>query len=203
MHLTPIVIEQTPRGERSFDIFSRLLQDRIVLIFGNIDSRVASSVIAQMLFLTSVDKDKDIYLYINSPGGDVASGFAIFDVMRYIKPDVVTIGMGLCASMGAFLLASGAKGKRYVLPHTKMMIHQPLGGVKGPATDILIVAEEINRTKKIINKLLAELTNQPLAKICQDVERDFYMDAVQAKAYGLIDHIMLEDSGISTNVDKT
>ena len=154
MHLTPIVIEQTPRGERSFDIFSRLLQDRIVLIFGNIDSRVASSVIAQMLFLTSVDKDKDIYLYINSPGGDVASGFAIFDVMRYIKPDVVTIGMGLCASMGAFLLASGAKGKRYVLPHTKMMIHQPLGGVKGPATDILIVAEEINRTKKIINELL-------------------------------------------------
>lgn len=203
MHLTPIVIEQTPRGERSFDIFSRLLQDRIILIFGMIDNNVASSVIAQMLFLTSVDKDKDIYLYINSPGGEVASGFAIFDVMRYIKPDVVTIGMGLCASMGAFLLASGTKGKRYALPHTKMMIHQPLGGVKGPATDILIVAEEINRTKKIINELLAELTNQPLAKIYQDVERDFYMDASQAKTYGLIDHIMLEDSGVSTNVEKT
>ncbi len=203
MHLTPIVIEQTPRGERSFDIFSRLLQDRIILIFGMIDNNVASSVIAQMLFLTSVDKDKDIYLYINSPGGEVASGFAIFDVMRYIKPDVVTIGMGLCASMGAFLLASGTKGKRYALPHTKMMIHQPLGGVKGPATDILIVAEEINRTKKIINELLAELTNQPLAKISQDVERDFYMDASQAKTYGLIDHIMLEDSGVSTNVEKT
>lgn len=202
MHLTPIVIEQTPRGERSFDIYSRLLQDRIILIFGEIDDCVASSVIAQLLFLTSLDKDKDIYLYINSPGGAVSAGFAIFDVMRYIKPDVVTIGMGLCASMGAFLLSSGKKGKRYALPNTKVMIHQPLGGVKGPATDILIVAEEINRTKKIINEILAQVTNQPLAKIAQDVERDFYLNAQDAKTYGLIDHLMMEESGEGANLDN-
>lgn len=202
MHLTPIVIEQTPRGERSFDIYSRLLQDRIILIFGEIDDCVASSVIAQLLFLTSLDKDKDIYLYINSPGGTVSAGFAIFDVMRYIKPDVVTIGMGLCASMGAFILASGKNGKRYALPNTKIMIHQPLGGVKGPATDIVIVAEEINRTKKIINEILAQVTNQPLSKIAQDVERDFYLNACDAKKYGLIDHLMMEDSGVKANPDS-
>ena len=202
MHLTPIVIEQTPRGERTFDIFSRLLQDRIILIFGEIDDACASSVIAQLLFLTSQEKAKDIYLYINSPGGSVSAGFAIFDVIRYIKPDVVTIGMGLCASLGAFLLSSGKKGKRYALPNTKIMIHQPLGGVKGPATDILIVAEEINKTKKILNEILAENTGQPLQKITQDVERDYYLSAEEAQKYGIIDNIMCEHSGTNPNPEK-
>lgn len=195
-----MVIEQTSRGERSFDIYSRLLQDRIILIFGEIDDSLASSVIAQMLFLESVDKEKDIYLYINSPGGLVTSGLALYDVMNYIQPNVVTIGMGLCASMGAFLLASGEKGKRYALENTKIMIHQPLGGANGAATDIMIAAEEIIKTKQKLNKILANQTNQPLDKIAKDVERDYYMNSNESLTYGLIDHILTKN--LDTNVDN-
>ena len=190
MYLTPMVIEQTNRGERSFDIYSRLLQDRIILLFGEIDDRMVSSLIAQMLFLESVDKEKDIYLYINSPGGIVTSGLALYDVMNYIKPDIVTIGMGLCASMGSFLLSSGTKGKRYVLENTKIMIHQPLGGASGQATDVMIAAEEIIKTKKKLNLLLSKNTNQPLSKVELDVERDYYMTSKEALDYGLIDQIL-------------
>jgi ATP-dependent Clp protease protease subunit len=195
MYLTPMVIEQTNRGERSFDIYSRLLQDRIILLFGEIDDRIVSSLIAQMLFLESVDKEKEIYLYINSPGGSVTSGMALYDVMNYIKPDVVTIGMGLCASMGSFLLSSGTKGKRYVLENTKIMIHQPLGGVQGQATDVMIVAEEIIKIKKKLNQLLSKNTNQPLEKIANDVERDYYMTSIEALNYGLIDKILTNNLG--------
>ena len=190
MYLTPMVIEQTNRGERSFDIYSRLLQDRIILLFGEIDDRMVSSLIAQMLFLESVDKEKDIYLYINSPGGIVTSGLALYDVMNYIKPDIVTIGMGLCASMGSFLLSSGTKGKRYVLENTKIMIHQPLGGASGQATDVMIAAEEIIKTKKKLNLLLSKNTNQMLSKVELDVERDYYMTSKEALDYGLIDQIL-------------
>lgn len=193
MYLTPMVIEQTSRGERSFDIYSRLLQDRIILLFGEINDNVVSSLIAQMLFLESVDNEKDIYLYINSPGGMVSSGLALYDVMNYIKPDVVTIGMGLCASMGSFLLSSGAKGKRYVLENTKIMIHQPLGGANGAATDIMIAAEEIIKTKKKLNLLLSKNTHQPLEKIEADVERDYYMTSTEALNYGLIDQILINN----------
>ena len=188
MYLTPIVIEQTSRGERSFDIYSRLLQDRIILIFGEINDLVASSVIAQLLFLESIDKEKDIYLYINSPGGLVSSGLAIYDVMNYIKPKVITIGMGLCASMGAILLSSG--DKRYVLNHTKVMIHQPLGGAQGQATDVMIVAEDIIKTKQLLNEILSKNTKQPIKKIAKDVERDYYMDSRESLAYGIIDEIL-------------
>ena len=198
MYLTPIVIEQTSRGERSFDIYSRLLQDRIILIFGEINDLVASSVIAQLLFLESIDKEKDIYLYINSPGGLVSSGLAIYDVMKYIRPKVITIGMGLCASMGAFLLSSG--DKRYVLKHTKIMIHQPLGGVQGQATDVMIVAEDIIKTKQLLNEILSKNTNQPIKKIAKDVERDYYMDANESLAYGIIDEIL--DKYHPSNLDN-
>ena len=198
MYLTPIVIEQTSRGERSFDIYSRLLQDRIILIFGEINDLVASSVIAQLLFLESIDKEKDIYLYINSPGGLVSSGLAIYDVMKYIRPKVITIGMGLCASMGAFLLSSG--DKRYVLKHTKVMIHQPLGGVQGQATDVMIVAEDIIKTKQLLNEILSKNTNQPIKKIAKDVERDYYMDANESLAYGIIDEIL--DKYHPSNLDN-
>ncbi len=190
MYLTPIVIEQTARGERSFDIYSRLLQDRIVLVFGEIDDNSASSIIAQLLFLDSTNKGKDIFLYINSPGGIVTSGLAIYDVMNYITSDVVTIGMGLCASMGAFLLSSGKKGKRYVLENTKVMIHQPLGGAEGAATDVMIAAEEIIKTKKALNQILANNTSQSLEKITSDAERDFYLSAKDAKEYGIIDEVL-------------
>jgi ATP-dependent Clp protease protease subunit len=200
MYLTPIVIEQTSRGERSFDIYSRLLQDRIILLFGEIDDNISSSIIAQLLFLESVDQEKDIYLYINSPGGMVSSGLALYDVMNYIKPDVVTIGMGLCASMGSFLLSSGAKGKRFALENTKIMIHQPLGGAKGPATDIMIAAEEIIKTKKKLNEILAINTNQPLDKITNDVERDYYLTSIEALEYGLIDKII--NKNLNSNKDN-
>ena len=192
MHLTPIVIEQTSRGERSYDIYSRLLQDRIILIFGEIDDATSSSVIAQLLFLDSINKDKDIYIYINSPGGSVSAGLAIYDVINYLHANVVTIGMGMCASMGAFLLASGTKGKRYALEHTKIMIHQPLGGAQGKANDIMIVAEEIIKTKKIIYELLAKNCNQEIDKIEKDAERDYYLNSFEAKAYGLIDAILFD-----------
>ncbi len=190
LNLTPVVIEQTSRGERSYDIYSRLLEDRIILIFGEINDITSASVIAQILFLSSIDNSKDIYIYINSPGGLVSAGLAIYDTMNYVKCDIYTIGMGICASMGAFLLSSGTKGKRAVLPNTKVMIHQPLGGAKGQATDIMIVAEEIIKTKKLLNNILAKNTDQPLSKIEIDVERDYYLDANQALKYGLIDKVL-------------
>ena len=188
MNLTPVVIEQSGRGERSYDIYSRLLQDRIIILFGEITDATSASVISQLLFLASNDDKKDIYIYINSPGGSVTAGLSIYDTMRYIKPNVITIGMGLCASMGAFLLSSG--DKRYALENTKIMIHQPLGGAKGQATDIMIVAEEIINTKKKLNEILAYNTKQPLNKIEQDSDRDFYMDAKKALEYGIIDEII-------------
>lgn len=187
MYLTPIVIEQTPRGERSFDIYSRLLQDRIILIFGEINDVVAGLVIAQMLFLDSIDPKKDISIYINSPGGSVSAGLAIYDTINFVNCDVSTIGMGLCASMAALLLSSGTKGKRYALKNTKIMIHQPFGGAQGQATEIKIVAEEIIKTRQRINEILSENTGQPLSKIEFDTERDYYLSTPEAIAYGLID----------------
>lgn len=188
--LVPIVIEQTPRGERAYDIYSRLLKDRIILLGFPIDDHVANLVVAQLLFLESEDPDKDIYMYINSPGGVVTAGLAIYDTMQYIKPDVCTICMGQAASMGAFLLAAGTKGKRYALPSSRIMIHQPLGGFQGQATDIEIHAREILRLKKYLNEKLAEHTGQPLEKIEQDTERDYFMSAQEAVEYGLIDKVI-------------
>ena len=190
MSLVPMVVEQTNRGERSYDIFSRLLNDRIIVLSDEVNDVTASLVVAQMLYLESQDPDKDIQFYINSPGGSVASGFAIFDTMQYVKCDVSTICMGLAASMGAFLLAAGAKGKRFSLPNSEIMIHQPLGGAKGQATDIKIHAENILKTRDKLNKILCERTGQSLEKIEKDTERDFFMSAEEAKAYGLIDDIM-------------
>lgn len=186
----PYVIEKTSNGERSFDIYSRLLKDRIVLLCGEIDDVSASSIVAQLLFLAAEDPDKDISLYINSPGGVITSGMAIFDTMNFIKPDVSTICIGMAASMGAFLLAAGTKGKRYALPNSEIMIHQPLGGARGQATDIKIAAEHIIKTKDRMNKILSEKTGQPLEKIKADTERDNYMYAEDALEYGLIDSII-------------
>ncbi len=188
--LVPIVIEQTPRGERAYDIYSRLLKDRIILLGSPIDDHIANLVIAQLLFLESEDPDKDIYMYINSPGGVVTAGLAIYDTMKYIKPDVVTICMGQAASMGAFLLSAGTKGKRYALPSARIMIHQPLGGFQGQATDIEIHAKEILRLKRYLNEKLAEHTGQPIEKIEQDTERDYFMSAYEAVEYGLIDKVI-------------
>jgi len=188
--LIPIVIEQTPRGERAYDIYSRLLKDRIILLGTPIDDHIANLVVAQLLFLESEDPDKDIYMYINSPGGVVTAGLAIYDTMNYIKPDVVTICMGQAASMGAFLLSAGAKGKRYSLPNARIMIHQPLGGFQGQATDIEIHAREILRLKRMLNEYLAKHTGQPIEKIEADTERDFFMSAEEAKEYGLIDKVI-------------
>ena len=188
--LVPTVIEKTGRGERAYDIYSRLLKDRIIMLQGEINDHVASIIVAQMLFLEAENPEKDIYLYINSPGGVVTSGFAIYDTMNYIKPDVVTICMGQAASMGAFLLSSGAKGKRFALPHARIMIHQPLGGAQGQATDIEIHAKEILRMKKELNKILAENTGQSVRKIEKDTERDFFMSAEEAMKYGLIDKVL-------------
>ncbi len=188
--LIPTVIEKTGRGERAYDIYSRLLKDRIIMLQGEINDHVASIIVAQMLFLEAENPEKDIYLYINSPGGVVTSGFAIYDTMNYIKPDVVTICMGQAASMGAFLLSSGAKGKRFALPHARIMIHQPLGGAQGQATDIEIHAKEILRLKKELNKILAENTGQSVRKIERDTERDFFMSAEEALKYGLIDKVL-------------
>lgn len=188
MNLTPYVIEQTSRGERSYDIYSRLLNDRIILIFGEINDLTSQSVIAQLLYLESLSCDKPIYIYINSPGGHVTSGLAIYDVINYIKSEVITIGMGLCASLGAFLLATG--NKRYALPNTKVMIHQPLGRSEGQATDMMIVAKEIINTRSRLNKILSLKTNKPLEKIEKDSERDYYMTSEEAKEYGLIDDIL-------------
>jgi len=186
----PYVIEQTSRGERSYDIYSRLLKDRIVMLSGEIDDAVASSIVAQLLFLEAEDPDKDIYLYINSPGGVVTSGFSIYDTMNYIKPDVSTICIGQAASMGAFLLSCGAKGKRYALPNSRIMIHQPLGGAQGQATDIEIQAKEILRMKEILNGILSQNSGKDLAQVEKDTDRDFFMSADDAVQYGLIDQVL-------------
>src|SRR5687768_9453100 len=188
--IIPTVIEQTHRGERGWDIFSRLLKDRIIFLGTAVNDDIANIIIAQLLFLESEDPDKDIMLYINSPGGLVTAGMAIYDTMQYVRPDIATFCMGQAASMGAFLLAAGAKGKRYALPHSRILIHQPMGGFRGQATDIDIHAREILRTRDELNRLLAEHTGQPLNKVAYDTERDFFMTAEQVKAYGVIDQVM-------------
>jgi ATP-dependent Clp protease, protease subunit len=189
-HLVPMVVEQTPRGERAFDIYSRLLKERVVFVVGPIDDHVANLVIAQLLFLESDNPDKDIHLYVNSPGGVVTSGLAILDTMRFVKPDVATMCVGQAASMGAVLLAGGARGKRYALPNSRIMIHQPLGGFQGQASDIEIHARDILETKDRLNQILAECTGQDIEKIARDTDRDRFMSAVQAQEYGLIDQIL-------------
>ena len=191
MNYVPMVVEQSNRGERAYDIYSRLLKDRIVFIGGPIDDNVANVVIAQLLFLESEDPDKDIHLYINSPGGVVTAGLAIYDTMQYIKPDVSTICLGQAASMGSLLLSAGAKGKRFALPYERIMIHQPLGGAQGQATDIQIQAKEILRLREIGNDILVKHTGQPLEKIQTDTERDFFMSSEQAKEYGIIDAVIV------------
>lgn len=190
MSLVPMVIEQTGRGERSYDIFSRLLNDRIVMLCDEVNDATASLVVAQLLYLEAQDSEKDICLYINSPGGSVTAGMAIYDTMQYIKPDVSTICIGMAASMGAFLLSSGAKGKRLALPNSEIMIHQPLGGAKGQATDIKIQAEHILKIKKRLNELLAENTGKPIETIEKDTERDNFMSAQEAMEYGLVDKVI-------------
>lgn len=186
----PYVIEKTSRGERSYDIYSRLLKDRVIMLSGEIHDELAASIVAQLLFLEAEDPQKDIYLYINSPGGVITSGFSIYDTMNYIKPDVCTICIGQAASMGAFLLSCGTEGKRFALPNSRIMIHQPLGGARGQATDIEIQAKEILRLKAILNDILAKNTKQKVAKIVKDTERDFFMSAQEAKEYGLIDKVL-------------
>ena len=190
MNYVPIVVEQSSRGERSYDIYSRLLKDRIVFVTGPIDDNMANVVIAQLLFLESEDPDKDIHLYINSPGGSVTAGMAIYDTMQYIKCDIETICIGMAASMGSFLLTGGTKGKRLALPNSEIMIHQPLGGAQGQATEIQIAADHILKTRQKLNQILAENTGQPLEVINADTERDNFMTAEEAKAYGLIDEVI-------------
>lgn len=191
MNYVPMVVEQSGRGERAYDIYSRLLKDRIIFLGGPIDDNVANVVIAQLLFLESEDPDKDIHLYINSPGGVVTSGLAIYDTMQYIKPDVSTICIGQAASMGSVLLAAGAKGKRYALPHSRIMIHQPLGGAQGQSTDIQIQAREILRIRDILTEILKDHTGQTVEKLTADTERDNFMSALEAKQYGLIDEVII------------
>jgi ATP-dependent Clp protease protease subunit len=190
MSYIPYVVEQTGRGERSYDIYSRLLKDRIIMLSGEVNDQVAASIVAQFLFLEAQDPDKDIYFYINSPGGVITSGLSMFDTMNYIKPDIVTICIGQAASMGAFLLASGTKGKRYALPHARIMIHQPSGGAQGQSTDIQIQAQEIQRLKDTLNEILAEKTGKTAKKIEKDTERDNFMSAKEALEYGLIDKVL-------------
>ncbi len=190
MSYIPYVVEKSGRGERSYDIYSRLLKDRIVMLSGEVDDAVASSIVAQLLFLEAEDPEKDIYFYINSPGGVVTSGLSIYDTMNYIKPDVVTICIGQAASMGAFLLSAGAKGKRYALPNARIMIHQPLGGAKGQATDIQIQAEEILRLKFNLNKILADNCGKDIEIVKNDTERDKFMSSEEARTYGLIDKVL-------------
>ena len=189
MNLVPMVIEQTNRGERSFDIYSRLLKDRIVFLGGEIDDDTANLVVAQLLFLEMENPDSDISLYINSPGGSVTAGMAIFDTMNYIKPDVRTVCIGMAASMGAFLMMAGKKGKRLALPNSEIMIHQPLGGAQGQATDVAIRAEWLVKTKEKMTRLMSEMTGQPIERVKQDVERDYFMSAEEALQYGIIDEI--------------
>jgi ATP-dependent Clp protease, proteolytic subunit ClpP len=190
MSYIPVVVEQTNRGERAYDIYSRLLKDRIIFLGTPINDVVANTVIAQMLFLAAEDPDKDIHLYINSPGGSIPAGMAIYNTMQYIKPDVSTICVGLAASMGAFLLAAGAKGKRFALPNSEVMIHQPLGGAEGQATDIEIRAKRILKLRDRLNKILSERTGQPLDRIEKDTDRDYFMTAQEAKNYGIIDQVI-------------
>ncbi len=190
MSLIPIVIEQTGRSERAYDIYSRLLKDRIIFIGTGIDDNVANTVIAQLLFLQTEDPDKDIHLYINSPGGIVSSGLAIYDTMQYVKSDIATYCIGQAASMGALLLAAGTRGKRFALPHARMMIHQPMGGFQGQATDVEIQAREILRIKDILNEILARHTSQHIEKIRTDTDRDFYMSGEEAREYGLVDEVV-------------
>jgi ATP-dependent Clp protease protease subunit len=188
--LIPMVIEQSGRGERSYDIYSRLLRERVVFLVGPVNDQTANLVVAQLLFLESENPDKDISLYINSPGGSVSAGMAIYDTMNFIKPQVSTLCIGMAASMGAFLLAAGEKGKRFALPNSKIMIHQPLGGMQGQATDIEIHARDILKTKATLNKILAERTGQPLEKIERDTDRDYFLEAEEAKTYGLVDQVI-------------
>ncbi len=190
MSYIPYVVEQTGRGERSYDIYSRLLKDRIIMLSGEVNDQVASTIVAQLLFLEAQDPDKDIYFYINSPGGVITSGLSMFDTMNYIKPDIVTICIGQAASMGAFLLSSGTKGKRYALPHARIMIHQPSGGAQGQSTDIQIQAQEIQRLKDTLNEILAEQTGKTTKRIEKDTERDNFMSAREALEYGLIDKVL-------------
>ena len=190
MNLIPTVIETTNRGERAYDIYSRLLKDRINMLGSQIDDNVANSIVSQLLFLQAQDSEKDIYLYINSPGGSVTAGFAIYDTIQHIKPDVQTICIGMAASMGSFLLAAGAKGKRFALPNAEVMIHQPLGGAQGQATEIEIAANHILKTREKLNRILSERTGQSIEKIQQDTDRDNFLTAAEAKEYGLIDEVM-------------
>ena len=190
MALVPVVVEQTGRGERSYDIYSKLLKDRIIFLGDEVNDATAGLIVAQLLFLESEDPDKDIHLYINSPGGSITAGMAIYDTMQYIKPDVSTICIGMAASMGAFLLAARAKGKRLALPNSEIMIHQPLGGTRGQATDIEIHAKRILKMKDTLNQILSERTGQPLEKIQMDTERDNFMSSIEAKEYGLIDEVI-------------
>lgn len=190
MNLIPTVIETTNRGERAYDIYSRLLKDRIIMLGSQIDDNVANSIVSQLLFLQAQDSEKDIYLYINSPGGSVTAGFAIYDTIQQIKPDVQTICIGMAASMGSFLLAAGAKGKRFALPNAEVMIHQPLGGAQGQATEIEIAANHILKTREKLNRILSERTGQSIEKIQQDTDRDNFLTAAEAKEYGLIDEVM-------------
>jgi ATP-dependent Clp protease protease subunit len=192
--MVPMVIETSGRGERAYDIYSRLLKERVVFLVGEVNDHMANLVIAQLLFLESENPEKEISLYINSPGGSVSAGMAIYDTMNFIKPDVSTLCMGMAASMGAFLLSSGAKGKRFSLPNSKVMIHQPLGGARGQATEIEIAAREIIKTREQLNKILAENTGQPLERIENDTERDYYLSAAEAKDYGLVDQVIAKRS---------
>lgn len=196
MVLVPTVIEQSPRGERAYDIYSRLLKDRIIMLSGPIDDTLANSVVAQLLFLDAQDPDKDIYLYINSPGGSVTAGMAIFDTMNFVNANVQTIVIGMAASMGSLLLTAGAKGKRFALPNAEVMIHQPLGGAQGQATEIEIAARHILKTREKLNKILSEATGQPIEVIERDTERDNFMSAEEAKEYGLIDDIIENSKNI-------
>jgi ATP-dependent Clp protease protease subunit len=196
--MVPMVIETTGRGERAYDIYSRLLKERIIFLVGPVEDYMANLVVAQMLFLESENPEKDIYLYINSPGGSVSAGLAIFDTMNFIKPDVSTLCTGMAASMGAFLLAAGAKGKRIALPNASVMIHQPSGGARGTAADIEISAREILKTREQLNKILAERTGQPLEKIAKDMERDYWMSAEETMAYGLVDQVIAKRPSLET-----
>ena len=200
--LVPMVIEQTARGERSFDIYSRMLKDRVIFLTGEVEDHMSDLIVAQLLFLESEDPDKDIYLYINSPGGVVTAGMAIYDTMQYIKPDVCTLCMGQACSMGSFLLSGGAKGKRFALPNARIMIHQPLGGFKGQASDILIHAQETQRIKQTLNELLAKHTGQPLEIIERDTDRDNFMSAQDACEYGLIDKVITSRADIAKVVQE-
>lgn len=197
MNLIPTVIETTNRGERAYDIYSRLLKDRIIMLGSQIDDNVANSIVSQLLFLQAQDSEKDIYLYINSPGGSVTAGFAIYDTIQHIKPDVQTICIGMAASMGSFLLAAGAKGKRFALPNAEVMIHQPLGGAQGQATEIEIAANHILKTREKLNRILSERTGQSIEKIQKDTDRDNFLTAEEAKEYGLIDEVMVPETNNS------